>query len=292
MSVPEILMVLVSALLHAGWSVAIKGTRSPLAFNLVQTAGMALVALALLPFIELGDLSARAWQLIAATGVAHGLYLWFLSASLERADLTLAYPIIRSTPAFLPFVAVPLLGESLTPVGVSGIAVVVSGIWLVHGEGGLRALARMPGVGFAWLTLATTVAYSLTDKAGVAALDAGSWHGALPPALAWFALLSLAGPLVFFPIGLRNVDRHELRRSFRENGARALGAIVIGLVGYGLILEAYRTAPASYVVAIRQTSVLFAVAIAILFLHERPGARRMAGAAATVAGVALIAWGG
>ena len=292
MSVPEILMVMCSALLHACWSAAIKGTRSPLAFNVVQKVGMVALGLALLPFFDLRDLSPQAWAILAATGVAHGLYLWFLGASLERADLTLAYPIIRSTPAFLPFVAVPLLGDSLTPIGVGGIVVVVGGIWLVHGEGGLRASFRTPGVGFAWLTLGSTVAYSLTDKAGMAALDSGGWSGTLPPALAWFGLLSIAGAFVFLPIALRTVPREELVHAFRNDGLRALGAIAIGLVGYGLILEAYRTAPASYVVAVRQTSVLFALGIAVLFLREQPGGRRIAGAVATVAGVALIAWGG
>ena len=188
--------------------------------------------------------------------------------------------------------AVPMLGESLTPIGVAGIVIVVSGIWLVQAEGGLRAALRTPGVGFAWLTLGSTVAYSLTDKAGMATLAGGPWAGPLPPALAWFGLLSIAGAFVFLPIALHSVPREELVHAFRNDGLRALGAVAIGLICYGLILEAYRTAPASYVVAVRQTSVLFAVAIAVLFLRERPGGRRVAGAAATVAGVSLIAWGG
>jgi drug/metabolite transporter (DMT)-like permease len=45
----------------------------------------------------------------------------------------------------------------------------------------------------------------------------------------------------------------------------------------------------SYVVAMRQTSVLFAIALAAWWLGERPSASRVAGAVATVAGVALIA---
>ena len=53
------------------------------------------------------------------------------------------------------------------------------------------------------------------------------------------------------------------------------------------------TAPASYVVAVRQTSVLFAVVLGVAVLRERPGRPRVVGAAATVLGVALIArWGG
>lgn len=52
-----------------------------------------------------------------------------------------------------------------------------------------------------------------------------------------------------------------------------------------------RTAPVSYLVAVRQTSVLFAVAMAMLTLGERPGRGRISGALASVAGVALIACG-
>jgi uncharacterized membrane protein len=44
----------------------------------------------------------------------------------------------------------------------------------------------------------------------------------------------------------------------------------------------------SYVVAVRQSSVLFAVALSMLFLRERPSRVRLLGALATVAGVVLI----
>jgi drug/metabolite transporter (DMT)-like permease len=60
-------------------------------------------------------------------------------------------------------------------------------------------------------------------------------------------------------------------------------------VSYALILQALRTAPVSYVTAVRQTSVLFAVILGTTWLLERPGRLRLIGAAATVAGVALIA---
>ncbi len=45
----------------------------------------------------------------------------------------------------------------------------------------------------------------------------------------------------------------------------------------------------SYVVAARQTSVLFALALGVGWLGERPTAVRIAGAVATVTGVALLA---
>ena len=64
--------------------------------------------------------------------------------------------------------------------------------------------------------------------------------------------------------------------------------LAASLMSYGLILQAYQTAPASYVVAVRQVSVLFALLFAFVWLRERPDRRRIIGATATVAGVALI----
>ena len=58
--------------------------------------------------------------------------------------------------------------------------------------------------------------------------------------------------------------------------------------GYSLILEALRTAQTSYVVAVRQSSVLFAVALGILWLGERPGRVRIIGACVIAVGVSLL----
>ena len=61
------------------------------------------------------------------------------------------------------------------------------------------------------------------------------------------------------------------------------------MLSYALVLEALRTAQVSYVVAVRQCSVLFAVAFAVWALSERPSRARMTGTLGTVAGVVLIA---
>jgi drug/metabolite transporter (DMT)-like permease len=291
-SVTVIVLVLVSALLHAAWSASIKGSPSPLAFNVTQTlVTMPVAAVGLVGF-DWHAFTPRVWACAAGTGVSHGLYLYWLSRALERADLTLAYPIVRSTPALLPLLAVPFLGEVPSPLGALGIAIVVSGVWLVHGSGlSLRTLTA-PNLRYAWLTLLATVGYSLSDKAAMAALDVAGYHGPLPSVLAWYCVLSLGGSCVFLPLALRRLAGEPAARSRSAELGRAALAVIVGLVGYGLILEAFRLAPASYVVAVRQSSVLFAAWIGVAFLGERPDRGRLAGAAATVVGVALIGFGG
>ena len=66
-------------------------------------------------------------------------------------------------------------------------------------------------------------------------------------------------------------------------------ASVLSVLGYGLILKALETAPASYVVAVRQSSVFFVFVIGVVKLRETPGRTRVLGAVTTVLGVALIA---
>jgi len=285
-------LVLLSAFLHAAWSASIKSATHPLAFTVLQTLVATPLCLAGLLLFEPGELSRAALGWLAATSVAHALYYYWLASALARADLTLAYPIVRSTPALLPLLAVPLLGEIPSPLGALGIAVVVAGIWAVYGRRlSWRALAS-PELGFAWLTLLSTVAYSLADKAGVTALGEAPWRGPLPRSLAWFCLISLGCPPLFWVLAAPALPLAELRAALRRDLGRASLAFTGSLAGYGLILEAFRTAPASYVVAVRQTSVLFAVGIGVVLLRERPGRGRILGAAATVAGVVLIGWAG
>jgi len=245
---------------------------------------------ALLPTFRPQEIPAPVWKLLAATSVVHGVYLYWMSRAFERADLSVAYPIVRSTPALLPFLAFLWLGERISPGGALGIAVTVGGVWLVHTQGAVRGRALLaPGLGYAYLTLLTTVAYSLLDKRAMAVLEGSAWSGPLPRSLAYFALLTSGHTIVYTAIAARRIPRAALRDAWRRERGRAALALAMGFAGYGLILEAYRRAPASYVVAVRQTSVLFALAISARWLGEQPSRARIAGAAATVAGVVLIA---
>jgi drug/metabolite transporter (DMT)-like permease len=213
-----------------------------------------------------------------------------MSRAFEGGDLSVVYPIVRSTPAFLPLIAVPWLGESVSVAGAAGIAIVVIGMWLVHTDGALRWRSLLaPGLGFAYLTLLSTVAYSLADKQAMARLSVVSWSGALPRSLVFLFLIEGANSVVFLPLALRRVSRPLFREVARREWGRAAAAVAMSVLGYTLILEAYRSAPASYVVAVRQVSVLFAVGIGAVWLRERPSRARVLGAFSTVAGVALIA---
>jgi len=289
----EFTLVLTSAFLHAVWSVSIKGSGDPVVFNVLQKVAPLAALIAILPLIEPGEIPDRVWWLLALTGPAHGLYFYWLSCALEHGDLTLVYPIARSTPALLPLAAVPLLGESISPGGGLGIAIVVAGIWLVHAGAGLRWRALGgPAAAFAYGALAAGVVYSLVDKTAMAELASTPWTSPVPRAVFFYLLLMNASAVFFVPLALRRCGPRAVAASARSMLGPATIATLVGFLGYGLILKALETAPASYVVTVRQTSVLFAIVLGALRLRERPGRPRILGATATVVGVALIGWFG
>jgi drug/metabolite transporter (DMT)-like permease len=286
----EIAMVLFSALLHATWNTAAKGSRSPAGYLLAAGLTSAVLGLPVLFAFSLAEVPAAVWGLIAGTAITHALYAFWLSSAYKHGALTLVYPISRTTPAFMPLVAVPLLGESLTLAGGLGIALVVLGMWLVQTDGRLRRedLASR-GAGFAYLTLLSTVAYSLFDKQAMALLNGAEWSGLAPRSVAYFYFLEVLPLPLFWLLARRDAPLSVVRAILREERAQVAGGVVAGFVSYVLILEALRTASVSYVVAARQASVVFVVLFGIAWLRERPGPVRLAGVAATIAGVVLIA---
>jgi uncharacterized membrane protein len=291
LSPEDLAFVLASALLHASWSVSIKSSADPLCFNLLQSWIAVVAAAAIAPWVRFAEIPPQVWLLLACTGPVHALYLYWMSRAFQHGELSLVYPIARSTPAFLPLVAAPLLGERISLAGAAGIAVVVSGIWLVHGARRWSA-ARLwqPATRFALLTLATTVAYSMIDKAAMAAFAQAPWSSGVPRAIVYSILLSNAHALCFAPIVLHTRGAAALRASARTELRTATIASLVSFGSYTLILKALESSQVSYVVAVRQTSVLFAVALGMLMLGERPGRERVAGALLTVSGVALIAF--
>ena len=102
-------------------------------------------------------------------------------------------------------------------------------------------------------------------------------------------LISSGHAVPFAPLALRRRSLRQVVSVARTDLGTATAAWAASFLGYGLILKAFETAPASYVVAVRQTSVIFAILLGVSQLRERPGRPRVIGSLLTVAGVALIA---
>lgn len=292
MSGREVVWVLVSALLHAVWNMTAKGSRRPTAFLFLLTAFTAVATLPMLPLIPYAVLPSELLWLTLLSGLVHGASFVALALAYEAGDLTLVYPISRSTPLVVPLVALPLLGEHVSTSGAVGIALAVLGLWLVQTGGSIKLAAfKQRAALWAYVMLLLTAAFSIIDKRAMTLLAHVPWSAPVPSTTLYYCLFTTGAAVVSLPFTLRAVGPRELATLLRSDGLKIALSAVLTCVSYLIILEVLKTAPVSYVVAVRQVSVLFAVGMAMVSLGERPSRGRVYGALASVAGVALIALG-
>ena len=275
MSAQVMLVVLLGAALHATWNVLVKsGTDKALDIGLV-VAGSALLSLLAVPLLPLP--APASWPMLAASGLIHQAYFLLVAAAYRAGDMSLAYPLMRGTPPMVVAVAADfLIGERLGAGGWLGVAMVSAGVLATAAQ--RRAAPSPRAVGFALANALVIVAYTLVD--GIGARHSGH---AVAYTL-WVFLLTAALLLPF------RAWRHgrELARHLRSRWHVGLGGGACTLGSYALALWAMTQAPIAAVSALRETSILFGVALAALLLRERPGGTRLAGIFLIAAGAASL----
>ncbi len=270
--------VLVAAACHAGWNAVIKFGLDPFStMALIAVASMA-VAVPLVPIV--GFPSAASWPWLAGSLALHLAYFIGLTEAYRTGDMGQVYPIARGTaPLLTALASYLLLGEDLGILGSSGIVVLVCGVVLVSVRGG-RNLVRLDrrAVGYALFTAVTICGYSLVD--GIGARKAGSAH-AYAVMLFVFDGISMA----VFALVRRGYAMIPAAARFWKGG---LAGGTLSLAAYWIVIWAMTVAPIALVAALRETSVLFGAAFAVVFLGEPLRPIRILAAVLIVAALALI----
>lgn len=87
------LLILLAAVLHAGWNALIKISGDRIAVMAVVTMAGSILSVFALPFVDSPD--AASWPLLALTIVIHTGYHFFLPVAYDHSDLGQVYPIAR-----------------------------------------------------------------------------------------------------------------------------------------------------------------------------------------------------
>ena len=96
-------VVMLAALLHAGWNALVKGTGDKAAAMVAVIAGQGVLGAVLVPFAPFPP--AQAWPYIAAGVALHLGYNVFLVLAYRIGDLTQVYPIARGVSPLLVVLA-------------------------------------------------------------------------------------------------------------------------------------------------------------------------------------------
>ena len=174
MSGTALALVLVAAVLHATWNLAIKGVtedRVTFIWLYIVTTVVCWVPVAVVWVVATGEHPQWEWLLGAAvTGILHVGYQLVLQRGYAEGDLNLVYPVARGSGPLLTFVvAVVVLGQRPGTVAAVGVLAVVAGVLLIALPDGQNSVRS--GVLWGCLTGATIASYTLWDSYSVNHLD-------------------------------------------------------------------------------------------------------------------------
>jgi len=299
-----IVLVLVAAVLHAGWNVLLKTSGDTLwtAVKLQAIGTAILLPIGIAAWLWNGRpaVSAEAFWLAIASGVVEAIYFVCLSAAYKRGALSLVYPLARgSAPLLAVAVGIFLLGEQLVPLALAGVASLLVGILLVARPWQAfqaAGAAQRGAIGFALATGASIATYSAIDRLGVRATEPWLYGSILAvAATAFLAMTVIVGRRVGFlaPAPVGDPEARPASGLLPPGPLRDAIAGVLALAAYLLVLMAYSIAPLATVAPLRESGIVLAAAWGTLRMGEAAGRRdagsRIAAASLVVIGAILLA---
>ncbi|MGR5266722.1 EamA family transporter [Vibrio astriarenae] len=279
MSILAILLVVVSAFLHAGWNILGKSNQSSGPAFFLASSGAA--ATILTPYliwflltIGFDALPTAFWQLLFFSGICQMVYLIGLAYAYKQADIGVIYPMARALPVLMVGYGTFLLGYELSTQQWVGFLIITLGCLFVpltrFSE--LRVGAYM-NLGVLWAVVAAigTTGYSIIDKEALLHLNQTASH-LLADQYSSVFYLGMQFWAMFFPMIVWVVvsgNRQELSNALTIIKPSAVAGVMMATT-YGLVLFAMTmTENVSLVVALRQISIVFGLLMGIYILKEQ-----------------------
>jgi drug/metabolite transporter (DMT)-like permease len=269
--------VLLAAFLHAAWNALVKSAADKFLTTIMVASSAALLAAIALPFLT--SPASESWPYIAASALIHVAYFVLVALAYHHADMSQTYPLMRGVAPFLvALVGTLALGEALSPSAWIGISLISLGVLSMVG---LRRDGDGKGVAIALFNAAIIASYTLVDGHGVR-LSASPVSYTL-----WVFMLT------GIPLAAWTMVMHGRTAFLRAGLDWRLGLIggFATLAAYSLVLWAMISAPVAVVAALRETSILFGVAISALVLKEHIGVPRLAAACIIALGAIALRLG-
>jgi drug/metabolite transporter (DMT)-like permease len=262
-----LVLILISALIHASWNVVLKSASD----KFVVTVWLGIIgfvmALPGLYWVGLPNTTVLPW--IFASLFIHVIYQFSLQKSYDLAPFSVVYPISRGTgPLVVALLGFLVVGDQMATIGLVGVGLISLGIFsmtrpepneLQHPEKLLKHVMMAMGLG---LLIGT---YTLIDANGVRS-------GSTP-------FIFIVWSYIFYGIAYTTfammVRRDRLISDLRASAKIGITVGLLANTGYGLALLAFNYGVVGEIAALRELSIIFAVVIGFFFLSEKIGMRRI-----------------
>ncbi len=270
--------VLFAAICHATWNAIVRMRGDKIVAMTLVVTGAGLPAIPLLFFFPV--LPAAAWPYVITSAIIHVGYNTALAMSYHHGELTKVYPLLRgSAPLTTLILSLLFLNEAIDTSEIVGIVVLALGIMTLTLEGGWRVLVASPqAVGYAAITSLCITGYTLADGLGARVADSA------PQYVAWLFVLDML-PMLAITLAMK---RQAFIAALATDWRAGLTGGILSLAAYWIAIWAMTVAPIPLVAALRETSILFALFIGVLWLGEKVTPIRAISIVTVVAGLALM----
>ncbi len=268
--------VLGAAGLHASWNALVRAGGKPLLHTGAIVIWTGILGLPCLIWLPLPDRAS--WPLLGFSVVIHVGYYITLARAYEHGALSVMYPIMRGcAPLLVSLGSVLFIGEFLTPTGWTGVIFISVGVLSIAFRSGLRA----PRTAISWALACSfcIASYSVVDGQGARLSN---------QPLSFTAWLFALEALVFTSVLVIARQGEPLLQYMRSRSSACFLGGLLSAGSYSIVLWAMSQAPIALVSATRETAVLFAALIGVVFLKERLTPRQWLGAGVIVAGLICL----
>ena len=228
---------------------------------------------------ELGHIDVRSTVLLLLSGLATGASWLCYFKALQLGDVSKVVPIDKLSTVMTVVMALLLLGESVSVIGVLGIGLITVGTYAMLDADDVRQFPRAVRAGGSWLLYALGSAFfaaltAILGKAGITGVESNlgtAIRTAVVLVMAW-VMVAVTGKL------------HEVRSVPRGELGYVLASGAATCASWLCYYRALQDGPASVVVPIDKLSILVTVVFSIVVLRESVTKRYLSGLALLVVG--------
>ncbi len=269
--------VLFAAVLHASWNAIVKNASDKYLSMTAVVLGHAPLAVLMIPFVPTPSLASVPY--IAVSTLLHAGYQVFLLWGYRAGDMSQVYPIARGTaPIIVTLVSIFVLGEHLTPMQITAVALIGLGIMSLLAVRGHDGLRNAKAGGLALMTSVFIAGYTLTDGLGGRVAQTG---------VGFYAYATIVNAAVFAAI-MAITRPGLLGRIVPEAGKTLLIGGSASFIAYAIAMWGFTRAPIPLVAALRETSIIVALLISVVVMKERLDLAKLVSTFVTAAGAIVL----
>jgi multidrug transporter EmrE-like cation transporter len=297
-----LVLILASAVLHAGWNLLGKGSGVDIARFLIATvAGSILLSPALLLFPDrVAAIPANVWTSLELTAIWQVVYFAALSGAYRSGQFSIAYPIARALPLVLVMVWTCATAAVLPQTPFLAFALVIAGCLMLplrslrggFAATGVAGSTGVNGRSLAYVCLAglATSGYSIVDDYCIRQLTSSA-GGGYADAIVYGALetWAVALNLAVIVLGTRS-GRARLAEAWPQRRIAIAVGCGVSLSTLLVLLAMPLTPHIGWTLAFRQASIPLGAIAGIIWFQESASAPKMLGLMLIVVGLGWAAW--